>query len=91
MSGLGFLTGGTYSNANGVNADSTVVVGYSDSTSGQQAFRWMSSTGMRSIRDLLVASGVNMTGWTLDNATGVSADGSVMVGTGTDPSAQNEG
>jgi uncharacterized protein YhjY with autotransporter beta-barrel domain len=43
----------------------------------------MQSTGMQSIKGLLSASGVNMTGWSLTQATGVSADGSVVVGYGT--------
>jgi uncharacterized protein YhjY with autotransporter beta-barrel domain len=92
MVGLGLLTGGTYSQANGVNADGSVVVGTGNSTAvpGGEAFRWMQSTGMQSVKDLLVASGVNMTGWTLTNGQGVSADGTVIVGYGTDPSSQQE-
>ncbi|HEY5378310.1 MAG TPA: autotransporter domain-containing protein [Pseudolabrys sp.] len=90
MVGLGVLPGGTFSQANGVSADGSVLVGYSDSSSGQQAIRWTSGTGMKSILDLLVASGVNMAGWQLSTATGVSADGTVIVGTGTDPSSQQE-
>src|SRR5712691_9226942 len=34
---------------------------------------------------LLTASGVDLTGWRLNSATGVSADGTVIVGYGTDP------
>ena len=55
-----------------------------------EAFRWTQSTGMQSIQSLLVAGGVNMTGWILTNPTGVSADGSVIVGTDLDPSGQQE-
>jgi hypothetical protein len=50
----------------------------------------MQSTGVQSIKSLLAASGVNMTGWSLSSATGVSADGSVIVGFGTDPSSNTE-
>jgi probable HAF family extracellular repeat protein len=93
MTGLGFLPGGTYSLANAVNADGSVVVGYSQSTfagGNQEAFRWTTSTGMQSVQVLLITSGVNMTGWTLTSANGVSADGSVIVGYGTDPLGTTE-
>ncbi len=93
MAGLGTLPGGTASQALAVSADGSVVVGSSNSTSfpaSNEAFRWTTATGMKSIGGLLVASGVNMTGWTLTNATGVSADGSVIVGYGQDPSSNEE-
>ena len=92
MTGLGFLAGGNTSSATAVNAKGSVVVGQSNSTSvpGGEAFRWTTKTGMQSIKDLLVASGVNMTGWTLTNAQGVSANGTGIVGYGTDPSSQTE-
>jgi hypothetical protein len=47
----------------------------------------MKSTGMQSLKGLLSASGVNMTGWTLAQAA-VSADGSVIVGYGAGSSTQ---
>ncbi|HEX3440136.1 MAG TPA: autotransporter domain-containing protein [Pseudolabrys sp.] len=94
MSGLGFLPGGSTSYANAVSANGLVVVGYGDSTAAGpgnvEAFRWTQSTGMESIKGLLSASGVNMTGWSLFRATGVSADGSVIVGDGSGPSNNDE-
>jgi probable HAF family extracellular repeat protein len=86
MTGLGVLAGYTSSRATAVSADGAIVVGNSQSMGGQQAFRWSAASGMRSVQDLLVASGVNMTGWSLQNARGISADGHVIVGDGTDPS-----
>jgi autotransporter-associated beta strand protein/probable HAF family extracellular repeat protein len=62
------------------NADGSVVVGYTESQSGQQAFRWTAATGMQSIQDTLTADGVNLNGLTLTFATGVSADGQTIVG-----------
>jgi hypothetical protein len=63
-----------------------VVVGYGTSTAARgrndEAFRWKQSTGMQSIKGLLAASDVNTTGWSLTEATGVSAGGSVIVGSG---------
>jgi probable HAF family extracellular repeat protein len=80
--GLGDLAGGTFfSSAFGASADGSVVVGVSSSTSGSQAFRWTSGTGMVGLGDL--------PGGTFDSvANGVSADGSVVVGNGRSTSGQ---
>ncbi len=92
MIGLGILPGGTFSEATAVNTNGSVVVGYSYSANVPtgEAFRWTSSTGMKSIKGLLVSNGVKMSGWTLANAQGVSSDGSIIVGYGTDPSGHTE-
>ncbi len=88
MAGLGFLTGGFNSTANAVNADGSVVVGHSDSTSGFQAFRWTEVGGMQTVSQWLTNGGGSVpSGWTLDSATGVNADGTVVVGNGTHNSA----
>ena len=88
----GNLPGNTFSTANAVSADGSIVVGSSSSLSQPtgEAFRWSTTTGMQAIQGLLVASGVNMTGWTLASASGVSADGSVIVGNGQISSSQSE-
>jgi probable HAF family extracellular repeat protein len=66
---LGYLPGGAYSEADGVSADGSVVVG----RSSDQAFRWTSNGGMVGLGDL--------PGGSFDGgAIGVSADGSVVVG-----------
>ena len=92
MVGLGTLPGGTFSEASAVNSDGSVVVGTSQSSQapGGEAFRWTGATGMRSLTALLTASGVNVAGWQLTQASGVSADGNVIVGYGIDPSGQLE-
>jgi probable HAF family extracellular repeat protein len=47
FSGLGFLPGGTFSFAFGVNADGTVVVGNSNAAGlTTEAFRWAQAGGM---------------------------------------------
>jgi probable HAF family extracellular repeat protein len=47
FSGLGLLPGGTFSSAQGVNADGTVVVGIGDATGiGEEAFRWTQAGGL---------------------------------------------
>jgi probable HAF family extracellular repeat protein len=88
MVGLGDLTGGRfYSLANGVSGDGSVVVGQATSgdapaTDGLEAFVWTQETGMRSVRSVLAAAGVDMTGWVLASATGVSSNGRTLVGFG---------
>jgi probable HAF family extracellular repeat protein len=93
MVGLGVLPGGTFSEANAVNANGTVIVGRSTSTNAPngEAFRWMSNTGMQSIQNLLVMSGVNVTGWALQSATSISGNGTVIIGYGIDPAGLTEG
>jgi probable HAF family extracellular repeat protein len=91
MVGLGDLAGGSFvSSATAVNADGSVIVGASISANGTEAFRWTQADGMQSIRALLVSAGVDMTGWDLVEARGVSADGRTIAGSGTDPSADTE-
>lgn len=72
--GLGDLSGGIFeSAAYDVSADGSVVVGYSRSGSGVEAFRWTSSTGISGLGDL--------TGGTFSSyAWGVSGDGLTIVG-----------
>lgn len=84
MIGLGDLPGGASTSiAADVSADGSVVVGYSSSVSGTEAFIWDTGHGMRSLRDVLVAEiGMNLTGWTLREALGISADGRTIVGKG---------
>jgi len=48
------------------------------------------ASGLRSLRDLLVKGyGLDLTGWTLRSATGISADGRSIVGFGIDPSGDD--
>jgi probable HAF family extracellular repeat protein len=70
---LGNLVPGWYSNASACSADGSVVVGGGNTGDqyGNRAFRWTATSGM-------IDLGVLETGWTY--ASGVSADGSVVVG-----------
>ncbi len=84
MADLGTL-GGTYSNASAVSADGAVVVGSSaiGGNSQSHAFRWAEITGMERVADWVVNEGGAVpTGYMLDQATGVSADGTVIIGYG---------
>ena len=90
--GLGDLPGGEfYSSARVVSADGTVVVGVSAGALEHEAFLWDEVNGMRSLRDVLVAQGDNLTGWHHLTAQGVSADGQTIVGWGINPRGQTEG
>jgi len=85
MVGLGDLAGGGFNSiANAVNSDGSVIVGQGFSITGGEAFRWTQADGMIRIEDWLANAGVNTSGFSiLTSASGVSADGSIVVGTGT--------
>jgi len=75
--GLGDLPGGVFSSAaRAVSQDGSVIVGYSTSANGTEAFRWTLSTGIQPLGDV--------TGGTFESfAYGVSNTGAVVVGRGT--------
>jgi len=93
MKDIGTL-GGPMSVAYGVNDNGTVAVGTSLTTSSSasnHAFRWTAKNGMQDIQSLLTKAGVSsVQGWILTTARRVSTDGTVIVGTGRDPSGQQE-
>ena len=98
MVGLGDLPGGGFwSVAYGVSADGSVVVGRSE-VEGEEpgypesdAFIWDEKNGMRRLHDVLVNDfGLDLTGWTLHWARGISADGSTIVGHGSSPNGYAE-
>jgi len=80
MIGLGFLPDLLeMSTASDASADGSVIVGYS----GGRAFVWDAENGMRDLQDLLIALGLDLTGWSyLPQAAGVADDGLTIVGTG---------
>ena len=96
MVGLGDLPGGNFhSLAEAVSADGSVVVGYShtsfDPGDEEEAFVWDETNGMRLVQDVLSDAGLDLTGWHLQYARGVSDDGNTIVGWGTNPDGQAEG
>ena len=72
---LSGATSGSY--ALGVSASGTVV------GVGGGAFIWDDVNGYRNLQSVLVGYGVDMTGWSLSQASAISADGRTIVGLGT--------
>lgn len=73
--------------ASSTSADGSVVVGWSDSYDGQEAFIWDSVNGIRSLKNVLASQGVDTTGWALYQAIGISDDGRTVLVFGVDPDA----
>ena len=92
MQGLGVLPDANYgSRAVAVSSDGSIVVGSSDTRTSPTAFIWDEQQGMRSLQQVLEQEhGLDLSGWWLEDARGISADGRVIVGTGRNPSAANE-
>jgi len=93
MVGLGDLPGGPFrSLALGVSADGNVVVGWSMiALMGSEAFVWTQANGMERLIDVLMANGATgLTGWTLESAQAISANGQWVVGFGTNPVGASE-
>ncbi|HUU92280.1 MAG TPA: PEP-CTERM sorting domain-containing protein [Phycisphaerae bacterium] len=82
-----------HTRAQGVSADGSRVVGYvqSDSTDEQRAMLWDEQHGIRIIKEVLENDiGIDMTGWRLTQAWGVSDNGPTIVGIGWNPQGQQE-
>ncbi len=91
MSPLGDFAGGAVdSNALACSADGRVIVGYGTSAAGQHAMIWTSRTGVQELQSKLTAAGVNLAGWTLRQATGISSDGTMICGIGINPQGLSE-
>lgn len=79
---LGLLTGASSSSVGAMSLSGDVLLGGCGGiTNG--AFMWTQNTGMISLYDYLIAQGLDLTGWNLNTAVGLSADGSTLVGNGT--------
>jgi uncharacterized membrane protein len=89
MEGLGVLESEWigFSYALDVSADGSIIVG----TTGMTAFIWDESNGMRELKIVLETDyGLDLTGWTLISANGISADGLTIVGSGINPDGNPE-
>ena len=92
MVGLGDLPGGSFlSFAAAMTPDGSTLVGSGTTANGKEAFIWDATRGMRNIRDILVNDcGLDLTGWTLTHALGISADGLTICGQAYDPAGYPE-
>ncbi len=71
--------------ARAVSHDGSVIVGH------EPIFLWTEHDGPRWLPEVLANEfGLDVAGWDMDSATGVSADGQTIVGHGTNPSGQQE-
>jgi|JI10StandDraft_1071094.scaffolds.fasta_scaffold34683_2 probable HAF family extracellular repeat protein len=87
MRALPFVFGGApSSSAWAVSDDGSIAIG----SNNGQAFIWDAQNGTQSLHALLFGLGVDVTGWFLTEATGVSADGRSIVGYGINPSGATE-
>ena len=71
--------------ATAVSADGRVMVGFNDCLGPNRAFIWDPVNGYRLIEDILSAAGTLPAGYSLTIATGISADGTIVVGNGVGP------
>jgi uncharacterized membrane protein len=83
MQGLGSLSAGLrHSEALAVSGDGSLVAGfsYSGPNSEREAFVWDQANGLRSLQMVLASLGLDVEGWSFLDATGISADGKLIVG-----------
>lgn len=97
---LGDLPGGEYyGTAFGLSADGSVIVGcgnFYNYTATENliadAIIWDNAHGLRKLQDVLENEyHLNLRGWTLTSANGISADGLTIVGSGVNPFGEDEG
>jgi probable HAF family extracellular repeat protein len=89
---LGHLPGRNTTHPFAADSNGTIIVGTSFMTRGQgTAFIWDNKHGMRGLQAVLTdVFGLDMVGWELQSTTGISSDGTVIVGWGKNPSGSQE-
>jgi uncharacterized membrane protein len=81
---LGVPDGLLYGTINALNSDGSVGVGTGSLSSGPyRAVLWNVRVGAVDLNTYLPATGIDLTGWRLDEATAVSSDGFTVAGNGT--------
>ncbi len=84
------IAGNVTAIATAVSADGGTIVGFSRTGgvgSASTATMWSGALAPVSVKRVLQAACVDATGWSLEMAYGISADGKTIVGWGTDPNA----
>jgi probable HAF family extracellular repeat protein len=81
---LGLYAPNFHSRAQGVSWDGLRIVGHVEDNSNElrRAMLWDAEHGMRIVQEVLEARGIDMTGWWLTEAWGVSPNGPTIVGRG---------
>jgi uncharacterized membrane protein len=88
MVGLGIPAGCLGASATDLSADGSIIIGFcnleplGDETT---AIIWDETNGYRSLHSVLTDGGVDLVGWTIDAAWGISDDGTRIVGVATEP------
>jgi probable HAF family extracellular repeat protein len=92
MSPLGDLPGVDFDSwASAVSADGSIIVGRGTTAMGAEVFIWDTQSGMRNLREMLVNEfGLDLSGWRLKDATGISPDGLTIVGFAENPDGNTE-
>jgi len=78
----------------GLSGDGQTVIGVSGPFSGinRKPYIWDAANGMRNMADVFVNDyGIDLNGWTLVEALGISEDGNTIVGYGSNPQGITEG
>jgi probable HAF family extracellular repeat protein len=83
MQNLGSSSGFNFPRPLAISDGGASIVGVSDLHSSEEvAFLWTRTTGMVDLNQYLPTLGLDLTGWLLTSASGLSADGGVIVGDG---------
>lgn len=90
MVDLGVISGDQYSEAKALSADGSIVVGSSGVGFSSRAFIWDKVNGMRDLKSAIVASNPEFGNWTLGTAAGISGNGTIITGVGTNPDGDIE-
>lgn len=78
--------------AGGMSGDGGVVVGWATSSAGEMAVIWNEATGWSRLEEFLRTKyRLELNGWTLHRATGISDNGLTLVGQGRNPLGRLEG
>ncbi|SFC08853.1 autotransporter domain-containing protein [Pragia fontium] len=93
--GLGYLGIGTIEPASitrGISADGSTIIGASTTADdGMALFVWRNETGMFNLLDALADDGIDLSDWQMADISGVSGNGEVISGTGSNPEGMMEG
>jgi len=85
------MAGDGWTEFRGMSADGSKIVGISgnDATAGRQAILWTTTDGARSLNAIIAAANLPDAGLNLRLATGISGDGSTIIGSGRNAAGQD--